>query len=237
MLKIDENRVLDEVESLLDRREEITSLTKYYYSTVDICNLLYIYKQLTNESLYAKMTENPKFAGYMRKYMGMVDTNAFFYFLNQENHTKLAETVIDTFKKNNFMYYGRRDLNKLTEKDFFEIEREFLGTYDDRLLKLFDESVKNGLIDMRGKNKGTATTYMRMTSNRHYVLLPEGYNIEGLIILSHELAHLHSHRVLDTSSKKQLNQTMRTFYEAYSHYMEHCLFEYLKKNHIYLSWK
>lgn len=235
MLKIDENRVLDEIESLLEKREGISSLTGYYYSTMDICNLLYIYKELTGESLYAKMTGNSKFRDYMRKYKGMIDTNAYFYFLNQEDHTNLAKSVLDTFEKNNFMYYGRRDLNRLKEKEFFEIERDFLGTYDDRLLKLFDESVRNGLIDMRGKNKGTATTYMRMTSNRHYVLLPEGYNIEGLVILSHELAHLHSHIVLDTSSKKQLNETMRTYYEAYSHYMEQCLFDYLKKNHVYLS--
>lgn len=234
VLKIDEERILDEIESLLEARERITSLTKYYYSTMDIYNLLYIYKELTGEGLYASMYKNPKFSNYMKKYMGMIDTNKYFYFLNQEEHTKLAKSILDTFEKNNFMYYGRRDLNKLTEKEFFEIERDFLGTYDDRLLKLFDESVKDGLIDMRGKNKGTATTYMRMTSNRHYVLLPDGYNIEGLVILSHELAHLDSHVVLDTRSKRQLNDTMCTYYEAYSHYMEHCLFEYLKKNHIYL---
>ena len=40
----------------------------------------------------------------------------------------------------------------MTEKEFLEIERDFLGTYDDKLLKLFDESNKNGLIDMTGES-------------------------------------------------------------------------------------
>lgn len=41
--------------------------------------------------------------------------------------------------------------------------------------------------------------------------------------------------MLDVRSKKQLNNSNITYYESISHYMELCLFEYLKKNHIYLS--
>lgn len=234
-LRIDENKILNEIRILLERRDKITSLTEYNYSTLDIYNLMYIYTELTREKLRISMHNNQKLARYMRKYVGVIDTNVYFYFLNQDEHTELSKNVIDIFEKSNFIYYGRRNANKLNEKEFFEIERDFLGTYDDRLLKIFDDAVKRGLIDMRGKNKSTATTFMRMCSNNHYILMPSGYDIEGLVILSHELGHLHSHEVLDVRSKKQLNDTFMTYYESYSHYMEQCLFEYLKNNHIYLQ--
>lgn len=234
-IRIDENKILKEIETLLERRKKITSLTEYYYSSKDICNLMYIYKELTGKTLRLFIHKNPVLSDYMHKYLGMTETNAYFYFINQEEHTRLAENIVDVFSKSEYIYYGRCDVNKLTEKEFFEIERDFLGSYDDRLLKLFDNSCEKGLIDMRSKNRGTATTFMRMCNNRHYILLPEGYNIEGLVILSHELAHLDSHAVLDVRSKRQLDETSCTYYESYSHYMEQCLFEYLKKNHIYLS--
>lgn len=233
-LRIDENKILKEIERLLDRRNKITSLTEYYYSTLDIYNLMYVYSELTREKIRISMQKNSKFSNYMSKYIGMIDTNAYLYFLNQEEHTRLSESVLDTFDKSGFIYYGRKDVNKLSEKEFFEIERDFLGTYDDRLLKLLDEATQRGLIDMRGKNKNSATTFMRMCSNNHYTLMPEGYDIEGLVMLSHELGHLYSHVVLDVRSKKQLRDTFLTYYESYSHYLEQCLFEYLKQNHIYL---
>ena len=124
-------------------------------------------------------------------------------------------------------------MNKLSKKEFFEIERDFLGSYDDILLKLFDSRVERGLIDMRGDTPATA--YPTFCSDYHYVILPEEYNIDNLSSISHELGHLHSNVVLDVRSKKQLSDAKITYQEAYSHYMEMCLFEYLKKNHIYLG--
>jgi hypothetical protein len=61
------------------------------------------------------------------------------------------------------------------------------------------------------------------------------YNIDNLGSISHELGHARCHAILDNRSKRQLDDSFITYYEAYSHFMELCLFEYLKKNHIYLG--
>ena len=233
VVRIDENRILDEIERLLERRDKITSLTEYYYSYSDLYNLAEVYQMLTNVDLFGYIANNPKLENYMKKYLGPVRTNLHLYFLEQDEHTKLAENVLKVFEESEFISYGRKDVNKISKKEFFKIERDFLGTYDERLLKLFDSRVERGLIDMRGDTPPTA--YPTFCSDYHYVILPEEYNIDNLSSISHELGHLHSNVVLDVRSKKQLSDAMITYQEAYSHYMEMCLFEYLKKNHIYLG--
>lgn len=234
-VRIDEQKVLEEIKKLQRDRKNITSLTGYYYSTLDIYNLMHIYKELTGEGLRISMARNPKYHRYMGKYMGMIDTDAYFYFLNQQEHTILSDSVLNTFEENNFIYYGRKDQMRLSEKEFFEIIKDFFGTYDERLYKLLNHALDRGLIDMRSETRYSATTHMRVTSDNHYILMPNCLNTEGLLMLSHELAHLDSHVVLDVRSKKQLVDTFTTYYESYSHYMEQCLLEYLKQNHILLK--
>ena len=70
VVRIDENKILDEIERLLERRDKITSLTEYYYSLSDIYNLADVYEKLTNQSLVGYMANNTKLENYMKKYWG-----------------------------------------------------------------------------------------------------------------------------------------------------------------------
>lgn len=232
-IRISEETILKELIRLLERRENIKSLTEYFYSTSDIYNIAVMYYDLTGEDLGIRAKTNNKLANYMKKYMGNVNTNLYYYFLNQDKHTELAENVIKVFDESDFIFYNRRNVNKLTEKEFLEIERDFLASYDERILKLFNSHLERGLIDMRGNTN--AGVYLTLSSNNHYVVLPDEYNITNLSAVSHELGHLFGYTVLDVRSKKQLNNSNITYYESISHYMELCLFEYLKKNHVYLG--
>lgn len=234
-MRIDEKKILAEIERLNKDRSRVTSLTRYYHSTLDIYNLIHFYKALTDEDLIIKINNNPKFSRYLEKYVGIIDTNAYFYFINQKSHTELSEVVLSTYENSGFISYERQDQMRLSIKEFLEIERDFLSGYDERLYKLFNLALEKRLIDMRNMSRCSAVTYGSVTSNNHYVTLPNSLNAEGLGMVSHELGHLDSYAVLDVRSKKQVIDTQITFYEAYSHFMEHCLIGYLKKNHILLK--
>ena len=232
-IRISEEKMLKELIRLLERRENITSLTEYYHSTEDIYVIASMYQDLTGEDLGIRPKTNKKLSNYMRKYPTLFDINLYYYFSKQDEHTKLPENINKIVNESGFIFYDRRDVNKLTEKEFFEIERDFLATHDERILKLFDSYLNKGLIDMR--NKTGPGVYSSLCSNNHYVVLPDEYNIANLVSISHELGHLYGYTVLDLRSKKQLIASRKTYYESISHYMELCLLEYLKKNHIYLG--
>lgn len=234
-IRIDETKILRDIEKLVKDRERITSLTKYYYSTVDIYNLVRIYKELTGKSLEIKIHNDPKFSRYMQKYMSSIETDVYFYFLNQEEHTKLSNHILKTFEDSNFIDYVRKLQTRFSEKEFFELARDFCGSYDDRLYKLLNTTLERNGIDMRGVNKTNATTNPMVTSNNHYILLPNQFDLEGIVMLVHELGHLWACSVLDVRSKKQSMDASMTFYESYSHYMEQCFIKYLKNNHILLK--
>lgn len=131
---------------------------------------------------------NNKLANHMGKYIGDINTNLYYYFLNRDKHTELASNVIKAFDESDFMFYNRRVINKLTEKEFLEIQRDFLATHDERMLKLFNSHLERGLIDMRGNND--AGVHLTFCSNNHYVVLSEGYSISNLLAISHELGRL-----------------------------------------------
>lgn len=231
-IRIDEAKILSDIEKLIRGRKRITSLTKYYYSTLDIYNLLYIYKELTGKSIEMTISNNSKFSRYMRKYMSMLETNVYFYFLNQEEHTSLSHNILKTFEDSNFIDYTRKLQTRFSEKEFLELARDFCGSYDNRLYKLLNSTLERNCIDMRGINKSKATTHAMVTSNNHYILMPNQFDLEGIVMLVHELGHLWAYSVLDVRSKKQSIDTNMTFYESYSHYMEQCFMKHLKNNHI-----
>ena len=234
-IRIDETKILKDIEKLVKDRERITSLTKYYYSTLDIYNLVRIYKELTGKSLEINISNNPKFSRYMQKYMSNIETDVYFYFINQEEHTILSQYVLKTFEDANFIDCVRKLQTTFTEKEFLELARDFCGSYDNRLYRLLNSTLERNGIDMRGVNKSMATTNPMYTSNNHYILMPNQFDLEGIVMLVHELGHLWAYSVLDVRSKKQAMGADTTFYESYSHYMEQCFMEYLKNNHILLK--
>lgn len=234
-IRIDETKILRDLEKLVRDRERITSLTKYYYSTIDIYNLVRIYSELTGKSLDIKIHNNPKFSRYMQKYMSSLETNVYFYFLNQEEHTILSQNVLKTYEDANFVDCVRKLQTRFTEKEFLELARDFCGSYDDRLYKLLNTTLERNGIDMRGVKKSIVTTNPVVTSNNHYILMPNQFDLEGINMLMHELGHLWAYGVLDVRSKKQTIGADMTFYESYSHYMEQCFIGYLKNNHILLK--
>ena len=218
-MRIDEEKILSDIRSLLRCRNNAKSLTEYFYCCVDIYNLAYIYSKLTGVNLEVVGDKIPKFENYMRKYVGTIDTNLYYYFKDQFFHTELSKKVISTFDDSDYIYYGRKNLVRLSEKEFFEIIRDFLGTYNNRLYNLFNESLENGMIDNRSMETDNAETSATFMSDNHMIIMANQYTTEGLVILAHELAHLDSNSILNNRSKKQLFDSSITFYEAYSHYM------------------
>lgn len=234
-IRIDETKILKELEKLTKGMKNVTSLTEYYYSIMDIYNLLYVHKELTGKGLAIKIQKNPKFHDYMKKYMSCLETNVYSYFLNQEEHTILSNHILKTYEDSNFIDCVRKLQTRFTEKEFLELARDFCGSYDDRLYKLLNSTLERNGIDMRGVNKSKATTHPMFTSNNHYILMPNQFDLEGIVMLVHELGHLWAYSVLDVRSKKQTVDANMTFYESYSHYMEQCFMKYLKNNHILLK--
>lgn len=80
--------------------------------------------------------ENNKYFNYLRRRAKCKDLLSEFI-LEQGYNKNLSKKIMD-----DFIYCDRRCVNKLTEKEFLEIERDFLWAFDERILKIFDDYSK-----------------------------------------------------------------------------------------------
>lgn len=229
-LRIEEEKLLNDLIKVINDR--YVSLTDYKYHLSDIAGLSHALGLLMDYDIQTYYFENNKYFNYLSRRGKCKDLLSKFM-LEQEYNTNLSKKITDVM--DDFIYYDRRCVNKLTEKEFLEIERDFLWTFDERILKIFDDYSKRGLIDMSGVISDNALTYPLFLSNDHMIILPNELNIENLSTLSHELGHLFEYCVLDVRSKKQLDREMGSYQEFISHYLEFNLQHYLKENHIYLK--
>lgn len=227
--RIDEEKVLRET---IDLVYNICSTpTKYKYNIADIFENCEILKYMYGKYFPPYYIHNNKFENYLTK---LNNENILF---NEDPilNAFLCDRVINTFNDNSYVFYNRYPLNKLTQKEFIEIQRDFLYTFEERILKIFDEYSKRELIDLTGCIEDNAITFTKLTSNAHIILLPNRFDINNISILSHELGHLFEATLLDKRSKKQLFNRRFTYEEFISHYLEFNLQHYLKENHIYLK--
>lgn len=230
-LRIEEEKILNDLIRVL--KSGYISLTDYKYHLADITQLSLALGLLIDQDIQGYYYKNNKYMNYMSRASKYNDILSEFT-LEYDYHVNLSNNIIKVMDKN-FIYYDRRCLNKLTEKEFLEIERDFLGTFDERILKIFDDYSKRGLIDMSGAISGNAFTYPLFLNNNHMIILPDELNIFNLSTLSHELGHLFECCLLDVRSKKQLYGKTLSYEEFISHYLEFNLQHYLKENHIYLK--
>ncbi len=230
-LRIEEEKLLNDLIRVI--KDRYISLTGYKYHIADIAQLSYALRLLIGQDIQVYHYNNNKYMNYMSR-TGKYNELLSEFILEADYNTNLSNNIIDEMNKN-FIYYGRRCVNKLTEKEFLEIERDFLGTFDERILKIFDDYSKRGLIDMTGTINGNAFTCPLFLTNNHMIILPNEFSIENLSTLSHELGHLFECCLLDVRSKKQLYEKTLSYEEFISHYLEFNLQHYLKENHIYLK--
>lgn len=234
-MRINKEELLKEINELKRKQFRVKSVTDYLYTQLSTssCNIIY-------ESIGGKNEDKREFC--IPYYDEKIKNNLLlisyipiiYYFSNQQECNEISNNVINEYEKSGYIdYWMVNDLRNLSKKEFLEILREFLSSFDMRLYNTFENALDKKIIDLdseKGENQNE--TYANFISNRHYVLVDIKRNIYGLTVLSHELAHLYTFNELSRRSKKQLLYNGVSYNEMYSTFLEWAFVDFLKKNHI-----
>lgn len=234
-MRIDKEELLKEIDELKRKQYRVKSVTDYLYTQLDFITSSQVYESIGGKvkekseiiiPYYDEKTKNNLFL--------MSFIPIYYYFSTQEYCNELSNNALTEFENSSFVdYWMVESLKRLSEKEFLEILREFLSSFDMRLFNTFENALNNKIIDLdtkKGENQNE--TYAKFLNNKHYVLLDIKRDVFGLSVLSHELAHLYTFNELSRRSKKQLLYNGVSFNEMYSTFLEFSFVDFLKKNHI-----
>lgn len=234
-MRIDDKRILKEIRELEKRQFRIKSVTDYLYTQSDIEMMTLIYKKLTGKNPNFFVSRNPYYSQ-KSKYSIMLrgGITLYDYFATQDECTEIADIMLKTYDDTGYIDYWMDDSQRrLSKKDFLEILRDFLSSFDVRLYRQFEDALEQKVIDMdTDKSMDAHETYPNYLNGNHMILVDCKRNISGIGTMVHELGHFYQFNELSRRSKKQLFYFPISFYEMYSIYLEIALLDYLKENHI-----
>jgi len=234
-MRINEEKLLREIKELQRNQFRTKSLTSYAYNEIEIESIRDIYERIMGKKLDIKTLENPYYKVRDKDHLvGYAQIPAYLYFQNQKECTSLATKVLDTFEEEEFYDALMVDaLRTLKEKEILEILRDFLGTYDERLLKLFNELYDNECIDLANeKTYDMSITRAKFTSDETYIIVGRDLTIYSAESICHELGHARSVKEFHRRCKKQLYCDQVSYFEMYPTFLELTFIDYLKKNRI-----
>lgn len=236
-MKIDTNVIRREIDLLCKRVYKVKSLTEYRKLKLSIQNLIDVYDLLTGNCEIINIPE----IKYYEKLMYGNDYKKFVSFYGEyierlDLYKKQTEEVLKSY--NGFInlrdtfYPNQRSYSK---SDFISIIESFLNEFDEKMLKTFREMCANNQIDIDTPKIVTGdVTYEIASLSKAYVLVDnEGYNLEDMLAIVHELGHGMSYSNLRKLSFKQTQLSNSDFnYEIFSLFLESVFLEYFRKNNI-----
>lgn len=234
-MKIDTNKLKEEIELLLRRLQFARTLTEYKKLCVSVFNLIDIYTSLTKSDEEFGVPMNKYYEFLLKKNVfSPLNIHIDDYYLNMVKHQNLSKKVLSTYQKTGFIYYdmlGREQ--RLKEKEYLEIIRGFLNEYDPKIDKLFLD-MKDKEIDLYStKYFETDSTYDIPSLDKSYILVENDLSVEGMSTMIHELAHAYINKIFRTLSFKQAFNSDVTYYtEIFSMFLENIFTEYLIRNKI-----
>ena len=118
-IRIKEEDILKELIRLLERRENIKSLTEYFYSTSDIYNIAVMYYELTGEDLNIRTKTNNKLANRTTVEERLTTKINELGSTFNEKYEKLNSSIVEIKKE----MFSEDDIKKIIESETYTLRR------------------------------------------------------------------------------------------------------------------